>query len=223
MRRLCVRPSARLRFGAGRWVGFRRLWSRAHSRSGRYRGRRRTASARASMSAFRASRAARISVSITPWACGVRPAMRCGGLRARPDPAGRVVVRSMRWWRAAAMSSASPNPRAATRRGRSASRLWWLASARRSSAVSGPSASDWMARSASSVVRPEVRRRLAQRSCWAAATMVSRGCAGTSRSPAVVLGGGDGLIFGGELRDRAPLVVFGGDGLVGGEFGSGVL
>lgn len=42
--------------------------------------------------------------------------------------------------------------------------------------------------------------------------------------PAVVLGGcGDGFVFGGELRDRAPLVVFGSDGLVGGEFSSGVL
>lgn len=42
--------------------------------------------------------------------------------------------------------------------------------------------------------------------------------------PAVVLGGcGDGFVFGGELRDRAPLVVFGGDDLVGGKFDSGVL
>ena len=42
--------------------------------------------------------------------------------------------------------------------------------------------------------------------------------------PAVVLGGcGDGFVFGGELRGRGSLVVSGGDGLVGGEFGSGAL
>lgn len=41
--------------------------------------------------------------------------------------------------------------------------------------------------------------------------------------PAVVLGCCGGVVFGGELGDRVLLVVFGGDGLVGGGFGSGVL
>jgi len=35
--------------------------------------------------------------------------------------------------------------------------------------------------------------------------------------------GGQGLVLGGELGDRAPLVLFGDDGFVGGQFGAGVL
>ena len=34
--------------------------------------------------------------SMTPCACGMRPAMSRGGLRVRPDPAGRAVARSTR-------------------------------------------------------------------------------------------------------------------------------
>lgn len=42
--------------------------------------------------------------------------------------------------------------------------------------------------------------------------------------PAAVLGGcGDGLVLGGELGDRAPLLLLGDDGLVRGEFGAAVL
>ena len=53
--------------------------------------------------------------------------------------------------------------------------------------------------------------------------------AGQSRTPdeggpAIVLGcRGDGLVLGGELGDRAPLVLLGDDGLVGGQFRSDVL
>src|SRR5690606_21828160 len=42
--------------------------------------------------------------------------------------------------------------------------------------------------------------------------------------PAVVLGGlGDGLVFGDELCDRAPCLLLGGDGLVGGKLGPDML
>jgi hypothetical protein len=42
--------------------------------------------------------------------------------------------------------------------------------------------------------------------------------------PAIVLGGcGDGLVFGGELCDRSPGLLFSGDGLMGGEFRTDVL
>lgn len=67
----------------------------------------RTASARVSMSASRWSRAVRICASATPWACRMRPAMRRDGFLVRPDPAGRAVVRSMRWWRTAAIPKPS--------------------------------------------------------------------------------------------------------------------
>lgn len=46
------------------------------------------------------------------------------------------------------MSSASPNPRAAMRRGRRVSTLCWLASARRNSAMRAPKASELMTGSA---------------------------------------------------------------------------
>lgn len=50
------------------------------------------ASARASISSSRSSRAARISASIVPCTYGMGPAMSRGGLRVRPDPAGRAVA-----------------------------------------------------------------------------------------------------------------------------------
>ena len=74
---------------------------------------------------------------------------------------------------------------------------------RRSSAASGPNASDSMALSACSWVSPEPP---------------------DEGGPAVVLGcGGDGLVLGGERSDRAPLLLFGNDGLVRREPGATVL
>lgn len=65
------------------------------------------------------------------------------------------------------------NPRALMRRGSRVSTLWWLASARRSSADRAPKASESMTACACSSVSPEPRTKVVQRSCWAAAAMVS--------------------------------------------------
>ena len=118
-----------------------------------------------------------------PVASGIRPAMRRGAWRVRPDPAGRMVALARRWWMTEAMSSASANPRALMRRGRRVSTLWWLASARRSSAVKAPKASESITASAWSVVRPLVVTRVVQRSCWAAAAMVSYSAASWAIEP----------------------------------------
>ena len=61
--------------------------------------------------------------------------------------------------------------------------LWWLASARRSSAARAPKASESMTASAWSVVRPEALMRVVQRSCWAAAAMVSYSAASWAIEP----------------------------------------
>ena len=177
MRRLCVRPSARPRFGVGRWVGADGFGPGCVLGQG---GIEDGVGARFDQC---------LSLVENGSYLGIRHAM-CMWDEASDEvwsfARGLILpdvwVRSMRWWRIAAMSSALLNPRAATSHGRRISRLWWLTSARRSSAVSGPNVSDSMALGLS----------------------VGESGVADEGGPAVVVGGC-------------------GDGLVGGEFGSGVL
>ena len=127
--------------------------------------------ARCSMRSRRSSRACRMSGAIGPSASGMSPTMR-RVLGAR-RPRGWLAASATRWRRTAATSSASSSPCRARTAGRSRSTEWPLASARRSSAASGPNASELMATSACSGLRPEARISVAQRSRWAAAAMVS--------------------------------------------------
>ena len=114
-----------------------------------------------------------------------------------------AIARATLDWRTAATSSASANPRARTSCGSTRSTSMLCASARRNSAVRGPNASDPTACSASESASPE---------------------APDDVDPTVALRGGrDRLVLGGELRDRAPAVLLGGDRLVRGQLGADVL
>lgn len=145
--------------------------SRVPRHCGRCRARRRQRSARA---AQRVLAACRGSLGRPRTASVRRPAVESYG--CGPE------ARATRKCRTEAMSPASVNPRAAPG-GNKMSRLWWLASARRSSAVRAPNASDSIAASACSSVRPESRIRVTQRSCWAAAAMVSYSAARWATEP----------------------------------------